>query len=309
MDAQKQGAQLLVDTRAVRVRIEAGSATGIEALSKRGYAVRIHCKAAVVACGSIHTPALLLRSGLGNAQIGRNLHLHPVSNVCGIFEEEIRPWEGTLQAIYSDEHRYMTGNFGVKYETTSLQPIIVAAVLPWRDPAQYRDLLSQISHMSAIGVLLRDRDAGRVTIGADGHPVAEYALSDFDRGHLRRGFINASRILEAAGARKIFSPHAKLCSFAPGRSGSQKSFTESMDAAGWGSGQVSLFAFHLQGTARLGGSPKTSACNPDGESWEVRNLYVMDGSCFPSASGVNPMISIEAIAFRNSLALAAKLTG
>jgi long-chain-alcohol oxidase len=61
------------------------------------------------------------------------------------------------------------------------------------------------------------------------------------------------------------------------------------------------------GTARLGESPRTSATNPDGEAWEVRNLYVMDGASFPSASGVNPMISIEAIAHRNAAVLAAKL--
>jgi choline dehydrogenase-like flavoprotein len=58
------------------------------------------------------------------------------------------------------------------------------------------------------------------------------------------------------------------------------------------------------GSARLGGSPKNSATNPDGETWEARNFFVMDGSSFPSASGVNPMISIEAIAHRNARALA-----
>ncbi len=83
-------------------------------------------------------------------------------------------------------------------------------------------------------------------------------------------------------------------------------FTQSMDSAGWDSGRLALFSFHIMGTARLGSSPKTSATNPDGESWEVRNLFVMDGSSFPSASGVNPMITIEAIAHRNALALAAR---
>jgi choline dehydrogenase-like flavoprotein len=61
------------------------------------------------------------------------------------------------------------------------------------------------------------------------------------------------------------------------------------------------------GTARLGGAASTSACTPDGETWEVRNLYVADGSTFPTASGVNPMITIEAIAHLNASRLAAKL--
>src|SRR5580693_1237454 len=307
-DAQNAGARLVTETRAWRVRIEAGAASGVEGRSRNGCRVNIRCKAVVVACGAIHTPALLLRSGLRNENIGKHLHLHPVSNVCGVFEEEIRPWEGTMQAIYSDEHRYLAGNYGVKYETTALQPVIAAAVLPWREPQQYRALLEKLPNISAIGVLARDRDGGRVTIDSDGHPVSHYALSRFDRQHLRSGFIGAARILEAAGAHLIFSPHARWCAYEPGHKGTRDTFTQAMDSAGWDSGRVALFSFHLQGTARLGGSRKSSATNPDGQVWETRNLYVMDSSSFPSASGVNPMISIEGIAHRNASALATRLS-
>jgi long-chain-alcohol oxidase len=303
-DAEKHGARLIVGTRAERVRVEGGQATGVEARTKGGHRVRVKCKAVVVACGSIHTPALLLRSGLRNPHIGQHLHLHPVSNVYGVFDEEIRPWEGTMQAIYSDELRQMDGNYGVKFETTSLQPVIAVAALPWRDATHFRGLLGKLSHTTAIGVLLRDKDGGRVTIDGEGHPVAEYSLSEFDRKDLRRGFIGAGRILEAAGAKLIFSPHAKWSSFEPGRSGSIDSFTAAMNAAGWDNGRLALFSFHIMGTSRLGNSPKTSATNPEGQTWEVKGLYVMDAASFPSASGVNPMISIEAIAHRNAGALA-----
>jgi long-chain-alcohol oxidase len=307
-DAQERGARFVVGTRAERVRIEAGSATGVEAIASTGSRVSVKCKAVVVACGAIHTAALLLRSGLENEHIGRDLHLHPVSNVCGVFDEEIRPWEGTMQAIYSDELRQMTGNFGVKFETTALQPVIAMAPLPWRDPMQFRSLMERLVNTSAIGVLLRDRFGGRVRVDSEGNPVSSYSLSDFDLAHLRRGFLGAAEILEAAGAKLIYSPHAKYCSYEPGKRGSIETFEWEMDRAGWDNGQISLFSFHIMGTARLGDSPKASATNPDGETWEVKNLFVMDGSSFPSASGVNPMISIEAIAHRNAWALAAKLT-
>lgn len=307
IDAQNAGARIVAETRANRICIASGAATGVEAQSRAGHRVTVRCKAVVVACGAIHTPALLLRSGLSNEQIGRNLHLHPVSNVCGVFDEEIRPWEGTMQAIYSDEHRRMEGNYGVKYETTALQPAIAAAVLPWREPRQYRALLEKLPHTAGIGVLLRDRDGGRVTVDRTGWPVAHYALSRFDRSHLRDGFRGGARILEAAGARLIYSPHAKFCAYEPGRRGSLETFTHDMDAAGWRSGQVALFSFHIMGSARMGSSRRRSATNPEGETWEVRNVYAMDGSSFPSASGVNPMISIEAIAHRNAGALANRL--
>lgn len=306
-DAQEAGARLFVETRAERVRIEAGSAAGVEARTRRGQRVSVRCKTVIAACGAIHTPALLLRSGLRNEHIGRHLHLHPVSNVSGVFQEEIRPWEGTMQAVYSDQFRFMSGNYGVKYETTALQPSIHASVLPWRDPKHYRLLLSKLSRTVGIGTLLRDRDGGRVSVDREGHAVAHYALSEFDRKHLRLGFIGAARILEAAGAELIFSPHTKWCAYEPGRRGSLGNFVQAMDSAGWTAGRLALFSFHIMGSARMGGSATTSATTPEGETWEVRNLYVMDGSAFPSASGVNPMISIEAIAHRNAAVLAGRL--
>ena len=308
-DAQAAGARIVVETRAGRVLVQAGRAIGVEAHSKSGHPVKVRCRTVVVACGALHTPALLLRSGLRNAHIGKNLHLHPVSNVCGVFDEEIRPWEGTMQAIYSDQHRQLSGNYGVKYETTALQPVIGVAVLPWREVRQYRSLLENLAKTVGIGVLLRDHGSGQVTVDGDGNPVAHYTLSDFDRQHLRTGFLGAARILEAAGARLIFSPHTRWCSYQPGRAGSVDSFASAMDAAGWNAARLALFSFHMMGSARMGGSAATSATNPEGETWEVRDLYVMDGSSFPSASGVNPMISIEAIAHRNAAILAGRLPG
>jgi long-chain-alcohol oxidase len=306
-DAHAAGARILVETRAERVVIENGSARGVLARTRSGHLVNVKARAVVAACGGIHTPALLLRSGLRNPHIGAHLHLHPVTVVWGILDEEIRPWEGTLQAIYSDQHRHLEGNFGVKYETTALHPSLAAGFLPWRDPLQHRELLASLPRLMGIGVLLRDRDGGRVRIGRDGEALVDYRLSDFDRKNLRAGWAGAAQILEAAGAKTIFSSHAKWVAYQPGRGGTLASFQQDADAAGWGAGQCILYSFHIMGSARLGGSPKTSACNPEGETWEARHLYVMDGCAFPSASGVNPMISIEAIAHRCASALAAQL--
>src|SRR6202030_927111 len=237
LDAQKSGARIYADAFVSRVRIENGKATGVEGRTQNGHRITVKCKAVVVACGAIHTPALLLRSGLRNEHIGRHLHLHPVSNVTGIFREEVRPWEGTMQAVYSDQFRFLSGNCGVKFETTALQPTVQAAVLPWREPEHYRSLLQKLPHTVGIGALLRDRDGGRVTLDREGHPVSHYSLSAFDRKHLRHGFVCAARILEAAGAELIFSPHAKWCAYEPRRRGSLGSFVQDMDSAGWDAGQ------------------------------------------------------------------------
>ena len=197
----------------------------MEAYTREGHPVTVRARAVILAAGAIQTPALLFRSGLRNIHIGRNLHLHPVTVVWGVMDEEIRPWEGTLQAIYSDQHRNLSGNFGVKYETTALHPCLYSAFLPWRDPMQHRELLAALPRLVGIGILLRDRDAGFVQLDAQGEPVVRYALSRFDREHMRVGLAGAAQILEAAGARRIFSSHTKWVAYDPGRAGNLQQFS------------------------------------------------------------------------------------
>jgi long-chain-alcohol oxidase len=79
------------------------------------------------------------------------------------------------------------------------------------------------------------------------------------------------------------------------------------DACGWGAGQAQAVSFHIMGSARMGRSPTDSVCEPTGQVWGTPGLYVMDGSAFPTASGVNPMVTIEALAHMNARGLAAKL--
>ena len=90
--------------------------------------------------------------------------------------------------------------------------------------------------------------------------------------------------------------------------GSVETFAAAALAEGYAPGRMTLAALHIMGTARMGGSPEMSATNPDGETWDLRDLVVADGSCFPTASGVNPMISIESIAYMNAKRLASRLT-
>jgi long-chain-alcohol oxidase len=77
---------------------------------------------------------------------------------------------------------------------------------------------------------------------------------------------------------------------------------------GYRPGRCVFYGFHLMGSARMGVSSATAACGPEGELWETRNVVVTDGSTFPTASGVNPMVTIEAIAHMNASALEARLT-
>jgi choline dehydrogenase-like flavoprotein len=307
-DAVAAGARIVVRARVERVTVEQGRATGVEARTLDGHALSVRARAVIAACGALQTPALLRRSGLSNPNIGKHLRLHPATAVWGVFDEEIRPWEGTMQAIYSDQHRYLHGGYGVKYETAANHPSLLISFAPWRSGEQHAAMMQALAHTGLVGVLLRDRDGGEVRVGRDGQPDVRYQLSDYDIGHVRTGIDGAAQILEAAGAQRVFSSHARSVGYEPGRHGSRDQFNADADAAGYGAGRCTFASFHIMGSARMGGAPATSACNPLGETWEVRDLLVCDGSCFPTASGVNPMISIEAIAHMSASALAQRLS-
>jgi choline dehydrogenase-like flavoprotein len=307
-DAADAGARVLVRTEVERVLVEGGAAAGVEARTADGHPVTVRARAVVAACGGLHTPALLRRSGLSNRNIGRHLRLHPVGVMSALMDEEVRPWEGVMQARYSDVHSDLDGHgYGVKYETGPLNPSLFLPFQPWRSGRQHAELMAGFRFIAPLGIIVRDRDSGEVRVGRDGRPVVRYRLSDYDARHLRAGFEGAARILEAAGAKRIWSGQAKVVEYRPGQSGSIASFMAEADACGYGPGQTPLGSFHIMGSARMGGSPETAACTPAGETWEVRDLFVADGSTFPTACGVNPMISIESTAHMVSRGIAARL--
>jgi choline dehydrogenase-like flavoprotein len=306
-DAHAAGTRLVVRSRVQKVLVEGGSARGVVGITAAGKRLEIRSRAVVAACGAIHTPALLKRSGLSNTNIGKHLKLHPAAAVFGVFDEELKPWEGVMQALYSDQFRDLHDGYGLKYETAAEHPHLFIGFAPWRGARDHFGLMEAMSSTVPIGVLLRDRDGGEVRVGRDGEPVVRYKLSEFDTGHLRTGIDGAAQMLEAAGARRVFSSHAKWVGYDTSM-GSRAKFMADADATGYGSGQCILNSFHIMGSARMGGSPATSACDPTGQTWEVRGLYVLDGSSFPSASGVNPQISIQAIAHMGARGLAATLS-
>ncbi len=306
-DAQQAGARMVVGTKVSRVLIEGGGARGVAAVTDAGHHLTVRARAVVAACGALHTPALLRRSGLRNPSIGKNLRLHPATAVMGVYDEELKPWEGVMQALYSDRFRNLHDNYGLKYETAAAHPHLMLTFIPWRGARPHFELLQALSSTVPLGVLLRDRDGGEVRVGGDGEPIVRYKLSRFDADHLRTGIEGAAQMHEAAGAQRIYSAHTQWVSYRPGVAGSREQFMADADDAGYGAGRIALGSFHIMGSARMGGSPASSVCDPTGQTWEVRDLYVCDASTFPTASGVNPQISIQAIAHMNASGLAAKL--
>ena len=308
-DAYDVGTRILVRTRADRVIVEGGAARGVEARTAAGHCVTIRSRAVVSAAGALNTPALLARSGVRSKALGKHLRLHPVMVVWGQMDDELRPWEGMLSATFSDEHANMDGRgYGIKYEHVAIPPSILLSFSPWRGGRAHQELMQALPYTAGIGILLRDHGRGEVRVGRDGEPVVRYAFTEDDIRHLRRGIAGGAELVEAMGARVIYSSHSKWVAYEPGRRGDRASFLRDADACGWGPGQSQPVSFHIMGSARMGGSERDSVCDPSGQTWSVRELYVCDGSAFPTASGVNPMVTIEALAHMNARALADRLS-
>jgi choline dehydrogenase-like flavoprotein len=307
-DAHEAGTRILVRTRADRVIVEQGAARGLEAKTHDGHRVTVRARAVVSAAGALHTPALLARSGVRSSALGKHLRLHPVMVVWGQMDEEVRPWEGMLSATFSDQHSDLDGNgYGLKYEHVAIPPSILLSFSPWRGGRSHQELMQALPFTAGVGILLRDHGHGEVRVGRDGEPAVRYAFTDEDIRHLRIGIHGGAELVEAMGAKRIYSSHSKWVAYEPGRRGDRTSFLDDADACGWGPGQSQPVSFHIMGSARMGDSERDSVCDPTGQTWSVRDLYVCDGAAFPTATGVNPMVTIEALAHMNARGLAARL--
>ncbi len=308
LDAECAGARLYTGVDVREVTKSGGKATGVVGRTAAGHRVTVRAKAVVAAAGAVQTPALLRRSGLENPNIGKHLRLHPATAVWAEFDEEVRPWEGGMQTRYSSQFSDIDGSgYGVVFETAAANPAISVAFLPWRGAGTHLERMRRLAHMSSVGVITRDQDSGEVKVGKDGEPVLHYTLSDRDAGRMRAGIDGAAQVLEAAGAKSMFTGHQAGITWKRASGESVGDFTSRAHAAGYGPGQCTMAALHIMGSARMGGSAADTALDPDGATWEVPNLVVADASCFPMSSGVNPMVTIEAIGHMNATRLAGRL--
>jgi choline dehydrogenase-like flavoprotein len=306
-DAYDAGARIVVNAPVEKVLIEKGEARGVEATTADGHRLTVRARAVAAAAGAINTPALLVRSGLDNPNVGKNLMIHPVLLVWAMFEREILPWTGVFGSTFCDEFLDMGEGYGVKYMHASAHPSDLAVFAPWRSASDHSELMQSLRYTGGFGILQRARDAGEVVVGSDGLPTPIWHLSDFDREIMRKGLDGMTKVLEAGGARRIYTSHAGWVSYDPGNGGREQ-MLKAADDYGWGPAQVTLGSFHLMGTAHMSGSRDGSVCDPTGEAWDAKNLFVVDGAVLPTALGVNPMITIEAAAHKIARGMAAKLS-
>src|SRR5262249_36245518 len=149
--------------------------------------------------------------------------------------------------------------------------------------------------------IVRDRGDGQVRLNNRGDALVTYPLIDpTDQANLRRGLGELARLHAAAGAREI---HGTGGCVVPWRHGDEleESGARLADAPIGAAGQPT-FSAHQMGSARMGTDPATSVADPMGQLHDVAGVWVGDTSAFPTALGVNPMVTCMALAHRTAAA-------
>lgn len=279
--AQKRGARLIPDRRVERVLMRGASAVGVRTAGGDLMAN----KAVLVAASAVQTPGVLWRSGARSRHLGRHFQGHPGMGIVGLFDTPVRMGEGATQGFEVDGWR---SESRAKLETLALPPETFFAGLPGVG-RRWASLMAEFAHAAVWVLPLRSYGEGEVGVGwRDGR--LRFQLDPRDLSNLRRGLRRASELMFAAGAREVVCPVDGL----PDRlTPDQLSL---IDQASDDPANYPLALSHLFGTARMSGRPEDGVVGHDFRVHGTENLYVVDSSVFPTNLGVNPQLTIMALA-------------
>jgi choline dehydrogenase-like flavoprotein len=300
--AVSAGARVRQGVEVQRVLTEGGRAVGVECFAspggeangrRRRYTVR--AGSVIVAGGALGTPELLLRSGLGGDEIGRNLHLHPAAWIGARYPEAVRGWDGVMQSYYVDEWEEQR----ILLEAT-FTPLPFGGAWLLGTGRKHQQAMLGFDHIGSIGVHLSDLSSGRVGLSSDGSLRASYKLTPDDARRIQFGIARAAEIHFAAGATEVYPNIGAVGTLELAR-------LADFESASVRASELRLEAFHPMGTARIAPGPDRGVCSAEGAVYGVDGLYVADASLFPTSVGVNPMMTIIAFSKRIAAGLAERL--
>ncbi|HEY2768560.1 MAG TPA: GMC family oxidoreductase [Solirubrobacteraceae bacterium] len=294
--ARAAGARILTGADAQRILTQDRRACGVR-VRMDGGSVEIRAPRIVLATGTIHTPPLLARSGLGrdSGALGRNLVLHPATAAFALMDETVDMARGVPQSFYVDEFAAE----GIMFESVAGPPSYVSLSLPLTG-ARHAAAMSRYRQLAQFGLMVSDGPNGHVPLGVGrgsrvgsaagiGGPLIHYDIADVDVAKFRIGLARLRELFEAAGAREVYLPLAH--GVAPERARAR---------------DLKLMAFHPLGTCRADADPARGVLDSDLCVHGIEGLHVADGSVMPSSLGVNPQLTIMALATRVAFHLLGK---
>ncbi len=296
-EAIRAGVELRTRCRVREITVDDnGMANGVIYYDPEGNEQHQKAEVVVMACNGVGTPRILLNSrseqfpdGLANSSglVGKNLMFHPVGFVQGLFDERLDSHKGPQGCCILSKEFYETDlsrgfvrgynmqiSRGAGPVGTALQGLGTGNI-PW-GPGHHEAFEQRFDHVASIGILCEDLPEEHNTVALDPElvdsdgipaPKISYTMSENSRKMLEHGLARGEEALKAAGAKEIVAGGP-------------------LGPAGW----------HLLGTARMGDDPKNSVVNSWGRSHDVKNLFIVDGSIFVTAGGLNPTSTIQALA-------------
>jgi choline dehydrogenase-like flavoprotein len=295
--ALRAGAELFPGARVTRILVEDGRARGVVAIARGGHALTVRARAVVVACGTLLTPLLLARQGLGggSGQLGQNLSIHPAGGTMAELDEAVRPWAGIPQGYAIEDLR----DEGIMLEGAMVPLELTMSMSQLVGPELVR-LAESFDRVATFGFMIEDSSRGSVR-ELGGQPLIQYWLTERDVAHVKRALDLTAQVYFAAGARRVHLPIAgfDVIEGPDGLAALRRARLRPWD--------LDLSAYHPLGTARMGPDPATSVVDPDHRVHGTPGLYVVDGSVVPTPLGVNPQVTIMALATRAAERIAAAL--
>jgi choline dehydrogenase-like flavoprotein len=294
--AQKAGAEVITQASVQRIVLRKGRFSHVEAVLAAGGPLEVSADHLVLAAGSIHTPGLLAASGLGlqSGQLGRNLSIHPATAAFALMEERVDMGHGVPQSFYVDEF----ASEGIMLEGVAGPPSYAAMSLPLSGQ-EHAQAMARYPYLAQFGLMVSDssrgsvrtlassarsrltRAATRLAGGISDAPLIRYDLGEADLMRFRSGLQRLQQLFLAAGAREVYLP-----------------LPEGVAPQQARASDLRLMAFHPLGTARAAARPREGVVDADLALHGVQGVHLADGSVVPSSLGVNPQITIMALATR-----------
>ncbi len=312
------GATLIHRARAESIIHNNGKASGIwlSSMSELGQikqrnVTKVVAKKVILAAGAIGSPAILLRSAVEDPfnNLGRRTFLHPVTASIAKMNDKVDAFSGAPQSIYSDQFLWrdgVTGELGYKLEVPPMHPVLSSTLLLKHGNEQHA-LMKDFAYYQANIALLRDgfnddSSGGQVSLNRDGYPQLDYMISKTLWRGLKHALLSMVELQFAAGAKQVLPLHmdGKMASNWKNAKGQILNLVT--DKLRW-----QTMSAHVMGGCGMGGDPQTSVVDSNGNHHQIENLTVIDGSLFPTSLGVNPQLSIYAIAAKLASQLAAEM--
>lgn len=301
-DAIASGAELFTDCRVTLVETDRGRvrAVAAEVLDRatdrpKGRLVVYARRGVVLAGGALNTPALLLRSkaGTGSGRVGKRTFLHPTVPMVAWYDEPVEGFYGPPQSVTVRHFADRGARVGYFLETSPVHPMLAALAFPGYGDA-HRRTAEQLAHAQATIALLvdghHDDEGGRVGVDGAGRVSLHYPFGRDLREAAADALVSMARIQLAAGAREVTTLHDQPVSVR-----SQADLARLAEAP-FEAGRHTLFSAHQMGGCAMGEDRDRAVVDSLGRHHDIHNLWITDGSVFPTSLGVNPQLTILALA-------------